>query len=116
MMKVSFTCIFVLFLSISGLSHALTFHGADISSLLVVESEGVSFSDNGKISPFEDIMKDHGGNTVRIRVWTAGQYITSYGLELAKRVKAAGLTLIVDLHLSDTCASQCCLFVFYPPL
>lgn len=48
-------------------------------------------------------MTAHGGNTVRIRVWTAGQYTTSYALQLAKRVKAAGMTLIIDLHLSDTC-------------
>lgn len=85
-------------------SYALKYHGADISSLLVVESDGISFSDNGKTTPFEDIMTAHGGNTVRIRVWTAGQYTTSYALQLAKRVKAAGMTLIIDLHLSDTWA------------
>ncbi|GJJ09579.1 hypothetical protein Clacol_003802 [Clathrus columnatus] len=95
----------LLFLCISS-SYALKYHAADISSLLVVESQGVSFSDNGKVAPFEDIMKAHGGNTVRIRVWTAGQYNTTYGLKLAKRVKAAGMTLIVDLHLSDTCSGR----------
>jgi arabinogalactan endo-1,4-beta-galactosidase len=85
-------------------SHALTYHGADISSLPLVESQGVKFTDAGTVSPFETILKSHGMNTARIRVWTAGQYSTSYALSLAKRVKAAGMTLAVDLHYSDTCA------------
>ncbi|KAH9948424.1 arabinogalactan endo-1,4-beta-galactosidase [Amylocystis lapponica] len=80
---------------------ALTFRAADFSSLLLVESEGVNYTDNGITLPFETIMANHGGNTARIRVWTAGQYDLVYGLALAKRVKAAGMTLIVDLHLSD---------------
>lgn len=87
-------------------SHALTYHGADITSVPLVESQGHSYSDGGKVAPFETILKSHGLNTARIRVWTAGQYSLSYGLSYAKRVKAAGLTLIVDLHLSDTCRSQ----------
>jgi len=85
-------------------SHALTYHGVDLSSLLLVEGQGVTFTDAGKVAPFETILKSHGCNTARIRVWTAGQYDLSYGLKLAKRVKAAGMTLIVDLHLSDTWA------------
>ncbi|KAF8573335.1 glycoside hydrolase family 53 protein [Ramaria rubella] len=85
-------------------SYALTFHGADISSLIVVEDQGVKFTDAGKISPFETILTSHGLNTARVRVWTAGQYDLSYGLQMAKRIKAAGITLIVDLHLSDTWA------------
>ncbi|OCH94306.1 arabinogalactan endo-1,4-beta-galactosidase [Obba rivulosa] len=95
-----------LFLLLTFLSYssALTFRGADISSLLVVEQQGVKISDNGQVQPFEDILRSHGLNTVRVRVWTAGQYDLSYGLQLAKRVKAAGLTLIVDLHFSDTWA------------
>lgn len=88
-------------------SSALTFKGADISSLLVVEEQGVTFTDNGHVTPFEDILRSHGLNTVRVRVWTAGQYNLTYGLALAKRVKAAGLTLIVDLHYSDTCRCPC---------
>ncbi|PCH40845.1 glycoside hydrolase family 53 protein [Wolfiporia cocos MD-104 SS10] len=83
---------------------ALTYRAADISSLIVVEDDGISYSDNGVTLPFEDILVDHGMNTARIRVWTAGQYDLDYGLALAKRVKAAGLTLHIDLHYSDTWA------------
>lgn len=94
----------VLLLSFSWLSSALTYHGADISSLAVVEKQGVRYSDNGQVQPFETILKNHGMNAARIRIWTAGDYNLQYGLALAKRVKAAGMTLIVDLHYSDTCA------------
>ncbi|KAI0660764.1 arabinogalactan endo-1,4-beta-galactosidase [Cubamyces menziesii] len=93
-----------LLLFFSCLANALTYKGADISSLTVVENAGVRFTDNGQVTPFETIIRNHGANTVRIRVWTAGQYNLQYGLALAKRVKAAGLTLVVDLHYSDTWA------------
>lgn len=82
---------------------ALTYHGSDLSSLAIVEKNGVSFSDNGNKAPFETILRNHGSNAARIRIWTAGDYSLDYGLALAKRVKAAGMTLVVDLHFSDTC-------------
>jgi len=43
-------------------------------------------------------------STARVRVWTAGTYTTDYAVTLAKSIKAAGMTLIVDLHFSDTWA------------
>lgn len=82
---------------------ALTYRAADISSVAVVEQQGIHFTDNGQTKPFEDIMTAHGGNTARIRVWTAGQYNLQYALAMGKRVKAAGMTLVIDLHFSDTC-------------
>ncbi|KAI0717439.1 arabinogalactan endo-1,4-beta-galactosidase [Cerioporus squamosus] len=91
-------------LSFAVLAHALTYKGADISSLTVVENSGIRYTDGGKVTAFETIIKNHGANTVRIRVWTAGQYSLNYALALAKRVKAAGHTLVVDLHYSDTWA------------
>lgn len=94
-----------LLLSFSWLASALTYKAADISSLAIVEKAGIKYTDGGKVTPFETIIHNHGANTVRIRVWTAGDYNLQYGLALAKRVKAAGLTLVVDLHYSDTCAS-----------
>ncbi|KAI0701700.1 arabinogalactan endo-1,4-beta-galactosidase [Earliella scabrosa] len=93
-----------LLLTLSALVQALTYKAADISSITVVENAGHRYTDNGRVTPFETIIKNHGANTARIRVWTAGQYNLNYGLALAKRVKAAGLTLVVDLHYSDTWA------------
>ncbi|KAI0765017.1 arabinogalactan endo-1,4-beta-galactosidase [Fomes fomentarius] len=94
----------LLFLSLSALVQALTYKAADISSIVVVENAGHRYTDSGKVTPFETIIKNHGANTARIRVWTAGQYDLNYGLALAKRIKAAGLTLVIDLHYSDTWA------------
>lgn len=84
-------------------SLALTYKAADFTSLPLVESSGKTYSDNGSTKPFETILASHGCNTARIRVWTSGQYQLSYGLALARRVKEAGMTLVVDLHFSDTC-------------
>ncbi|KAI0074017.1 arabinogalactan endo-1,4-beta-galactosidase [Panus rudis PR-1116 ss-1] len=82
---------------------SLTYHGADISSVPIVE-RSVTFTDNGQRAPFETIMRNHGGNAARVRVWTAGDYTLNFALALGKRIKAAGMTLIVDLHYSDTWA------------
>ncbi|KAI0776225.1 arabinogalactan endo-1,4-beta-galactosidase [Trametes elegans] len=93
-----------LLLSCSWLAAALTYKGADITSVPQVENSGVRYTDGGQVTPFETIIRNHGANTVRIRVWTAGEYNLQYALAYAKRVKAAGLTLVVDLHYSDTWA------------
>ena len=99
------TMICYLLLSCVFFAHslALTYKGVDLSSIPLVESQGVKYTDGGPAKPFETILTSHGSNTARIRVWTTGQYNLQYGLKLAKRVKAAGMTLIVDLHYSDTC-------------
>ncbi|EIM87864.1 arabinogalactan endo-1,4-beta-galactosidase [Stereum hirsutum FP-91666 SS1] len=85
-------------------SLSLTYKAADFTSLPLIESSGHTYSDNGSTKPFETILASHGCNTARIRLWTSGQYQLSYGLALARRVKAAGMTLVVDLHFSDTWA------------
>ncbi|KZT57202.1 glycoside hydrolase family 53 protein [Calocera cornea HHB12733] len=43
-------------------------------------------------------------NPARVRVWTTGQYNLTYALEMGKRIKDAGMTLMVDLHYSDNWA------------
>jgi len=84
---------------------ALTWRGADISSVPIVEAAGITYKDtNGVAGKFENIAYAHGMNTARVRLWTTGQYNTTFGLALGKRIKAAGMTLIVDLHFSDTWA------------
>ncbi|KAI0028406.1 arabinogalactan endo-1,4-beta-galactosidase [Vararia minispora EC-137] len=83
---------------------ALTYRGADISSLEVVEAAGVHYTDSGTTKAFEGIIAAHGANAARVRVWTSGTYNTAYAISMGKRIKAAGMTLIVDLHYSDTWA------------
>lgn len=63
----------------------LQFKGADISSLTIVEEAGVAFEDtDGNPASGLAILKEHGMNTARVRVWTAGTYTTDYAVTLAK--------------------------------
>ncbi|KAF8069086.1 glycoside hydrolase family 53 protein [Lyophyllum atratum] len=86
---------------------ALTYRGADFSSLVNLENSGRVFKDGGTTIKFETILKNHGANLARIRIWTStsnSEYSLAYGLALAKRAAAAGMTLLIDLHYSDTWA------------
>jgi arabinogalactan endo-1,4-beta-galactosidase len=85
---------------------ALTYRGADFSSLAVLEASGRTYKDSSSsaTTPFERILSSHGTNLARIRIWTdQSQYSLNYGLSLAKRAVAAGMNVLVDLHYSDTC-------------
>ncbi|KAF7318717.1 Arabinogalactan endo-beta-1,4-galactanase [Mycena chlorophos] len=89
------------------LASALTWHSADFSSLVLVENSGVHYSQNGVTTPFEKILHNNGVNLARIRIWTStnnDDYSLTYGLALAKRAVAAGMSLLIDLHFSDTWA------------
>jgi Arabinogalactan endo-1,4-beta-galactosidase len=86
--------------------------GADISFLPELEAKGIRFSDKGVEKDAIEILKDHGINYVRLRVFNEpaneGGYSPQQGfcdlkntLAMAKRVKAAGLKLLLDFHYSD---------------
>lgn len=89
-------------------SASLTYKGVDWSSVKVEENSGVSYSSaSGTSEALETILADAGVTTVRQRVWvnpSDGNYNLDYNLALAKRAKAAGMGLYLDLHLSDTWA------------
>jgi arabinogalactan endo-1,4-beta-galactosidase len=88
--------------------------GADISSLAAVEKAGGTFSDeNGHPGDALKILKDHGVNWIRLRLWndpvdSKGESLGGGGndlatdLSLAKRAKALGLKVLLDFHYSDT--------------
>lgn len=90
--------------------------GADISFLPQLESRGIKFSDNGVAKDAIEILKDHGMNYVRLRIFNdpardSGGYSPKRGFcdlehtkQMAKRVKAAGMKLLLDFHYSDTWA------------
>lgn len=92
----------------SGLSlvAALPYHGADFSSLLLLEDITYTASAGAAPQPFEKILYDYGVNLARIRIWTAGTYNLTYGLEVAKKAKAVGMDLLIDLHYDDTCEDR----------
>lgn len=91
-----------------GASAALTYRGADISSLIVEENKYISYKNTaGTTAKLESIIAAAGINSVRQRIWvnpSDGTYDLDYNIQLAKRVQAAGMTTYLDLHLSDTWA------------
>ncbi|MFI5131187.1 MAG: glycosyl hydrolase 53 family protein, partial [Chitinophagales bacterium] len=86
--------------------------GADISFLPQLEDRGMKFSDNGVEKDPILIMKDHGFNYVRLRIFNDPARDSGYSpkkgfcdlahtKQMAKRVKDAGLKLLLDFHYSD---------------
>jgi arabinogalactan endo-1,4-beta-galactosidase len=89
--------------------------GADISFLPQLEDRGMTFSDKGMGKDPILILKDHGFNYVRLRIFNDPARDSGYSpgkgfcdlqhtLQMAKRVKAAGMKLLLDFHYSDTWA------------
>ena len=88
--------------------------GADISAVPAAEARGIKFSDNGVPKDVLQILKDHGFNYIRLRVFVqptnAGGYSAqgycdlAHTIAMARRVKAAGMGLLIDFHYSDTWA------------
>ena len=86
--------------------------GADISFLPELEAKGIQFSDNGVRKDAISILKDHGINYIRLRLFhtpsndsgyspKAGYCDLPHTLVMAKRIKAAGLKWLLDFHYSD---------------
>ena len=86
--------------------------GADISFLPELEARGIKFSDKGVEKDAIAILKDHGFNYVRLRIFNNPAADSGYSpgkgfcdlkhtLEMARRVKSAGLKLLLDFHYSD---------------
>ncbi|KAJ7635102.1 arabinogalactan endo-1,4-beta-galactosidase [Roridomyces roridus] len=99
--------VFLALSAVSRVTHALTYHCADFSSVINLENSGTSYKDSGTTAKLETILHNHGTNLARIRVWTStnnADYSLTYGLQLAKRAVAAGMQIYVDLHFSDTWA------------
>jgi len=88
---------------------------ADFSFLSYFESLGVTYKDGGQVQDAFQILKNHGVNCIRLRLFTSSQaqaasnpynYInnTNYTVPLAVRVKNAGMLFSLDFHYSDTWA------------
>jgi arabinogalactan endo-1,4-beta-galactosidase len=88
-------------------SRAEFMKGGDLSLLQFIQDHGVEYKETNQVKDPLLIFKDHGFNTVRLRLFVApngkaGQVNSlSYTLRLAKRVKDAGLKLMLDFHYSD---------------
>jgi len=86
--------------------------GADISFLPQLESRGMKFSDNGVPGDAIEIMKAHGFNYIRLRIFNEPANPKGYSpkqgfcdlehtKQMAKRIKAAGMKFLLDFHYSD---------------
>lgn len=89
--------------------------GADLSLLAYFETNGIVYKDNGQPGDAISILKSHGINCIRLRLFTSSpsqaqadpyNYINNldYTVPLALRVKNAGLQFMLDFHYSDTWA------------
>jgi arabinogalactan endo-1,4-beta-galactosidase len=81
--------------------------GADVSFLQEIENRGGVFREAGAPKDPLDILKSHGFNYVRLRLWhdpPAGYCSLDSTLVMASKIKAKGLGLLLDIHYSDTWA------------
>ncbi|MGM9604319.1 MAG: arabinogalactan endo-beta-1,4-galactanase [Faecousia sp.] len=86
--------------------------GMDLSTLIEVERCGGKFFDGGQQKDAVEILKGYGMNLVRLRLWNDpyGREGQPYGagtndlektIQMAKRLKRAGVGWILDFHYSD---------------
>ena len=81
--------------------------GADVSFVPMMESWGTKWLDkNGRQKDILQILKEQGINSVRLRVWTVASGASSKQevVDMCKRAKAKGLSVMIDFHYSDTWA------------
>ncbi len=89
--------------------------GADISWTLEDEAGGAKYADAGGVKPIEQILVNNGFNYVRLRTFVCPSCAGGYNRQgfcddkhtviMAKRVKACGMGLLLDFHMSDTWVS-----------
>jgi arabinogalactan endo-1,4-beta-galactosidase len=78
--------------------------GADLSFEPQEEAAGAHFTDAGAPGSALQILNDHGLNYVRLRLWVnppPGYSDLTSDLAMARRIKAAGDKLYLDIHYSD---------------
>lgn len=83
--------------------------GADVSFLGQAEQNGVVLKDNGVPTPGLEILRNHGYNWIRLRVFVNPEKAKTnlpntleYTIALSKRAKALGFKVEVGFHYSDT--------------
>lgn len=83
--------------------------GVDISSLTKVEENGGKFYDDGVEKDAIEIFTDYGANYGRLVLWKDPYESDGYNdlddtIRKAKRIKEAGMKLLLNFHYSDTWA------------
>jgi len=86
--------------------------GADISFLPQIEDRGSRIFENGEEKDAIELLRDHGFNYIRLRIFVnpenekgyspdQGYCGLKYTLEMARRIRDAGMKLLLDFHYSD---------------
>ncbi|HET8844976.1 MAG TPA: glycosyl hydrolase 53 family protein, partial [Ktedonobacteraceae bacterium] len=92
-------------LNSSGYHNQRLVLGHDLSTLQQEEDVGNVFTDrNGRVRRMEEIVARHGATYIRQRLWVnppAPYNDLAHILTIAKRIKKAGLKLLLDFHYSD---------------
>lgn len=110
---VSFFVGLLALVSVSSLASAQSFaKGADPSWLPQMEAAGITFRDtDGTRKDALQILKDHGMDTVRLRVWVnpskdprSGHCGKNEVVAMAVRAKKLGMRVMIDFHYSDSWA------------
>lgn len=86
--------------------------GADVGWLPQMEASGFTFrGDDGKPADCLDILKHHGMDTIRLRVWVnpsqdprSGHCSRDEVAAMAERAHKKGFRIMIDFHYSDTWA------------
>ena len=83
-------------------------NGSDVSWLTQMEASGLKFFNSaGTQQDLFTILKGFGINSIRLRAWvnpSAGWCNTTDVVAKAKRAAAAGMSIMIDFHYSDTWA------------
>lgn len=92
--------------------------GADVSFLAAAEANGTVFKDGGEAKPGLQILKNHGYNWVRLRLFHTPANSRfplpndlPYTIALARQARELGLKFLLDFHYSDTWADPAKQFV-----
>ncbi|GLU31368.1 hypothetical protein Busp01_12100 [Trinickia caryophylli] len=100
----------------AGVGRAPLALGADVSTLLELEANGARYYDRGVARDCLLILKEHGLDAVRLKVWNdpgnpdffpanqspaAGYNNAEHVRVLARRAAALGLRVLIDFHYSD---------------
>jgi arabinogalactan endo-1,4-beta-galactosidase len=107
--KISF-CAAVLFMAIAPFDSICAQEyaiGADVSFLGQAVQNGAVFKDNGVPEPALQILKNHGYNWVRLRIFYHPTQLPNdlqYTIAQAKAAKQLGFKFLLDFHYSDTWA------------
>jgi arabinogalactan endo-1,4-beta-galactosidase len=78
--------------------------GADVSFLGQAERQGVVFKDNGSPTPALEILRNHGYNWIRLRLFHTPKTLPNnleYTVVVAKAAQKLGFKFLLDYHYAD---------------